>query len=283
MNQLSSFIIATTVLIQCSSTYAASKDLKEVFTAKASITTLTDKVIYPVEVKSRVHSIVKAQIDGIVQSIIQPLGSRINTREKIISLNNQDPTLNFKTNFSEAPVAGVLSKILVREGSFVNKGQDLFIITEPNKTYLSVEVPVKDLSRIKKGLVAKLKVAILDKEFDAKLVGKGSIVNKSSGTVTCEFETSSKSELLPGILGRIELDFSNKKKIMISESSLLFVGDKTYIRKLKNEMVVKLEVKTGIKSNGKVAILKGLEDGETYIKRSNGYLIDGDKVKVVKK
>tara|TARA_Y100000385_G_C13052986_1_gene620723 strand:- start:272 stop:1111 length:840 start_codon:yes stop_codon:yes gene_type:complete len=257
--------------------------IKDVFAKKASLKVIKDSVIYPAEVKSRVYSEVKAQIDGIVDNLYITLGTRVKVGQKVLSLKNQDSTLNYRKNSTSTPVEGVLSKVMVRKGSYVSKGQTLFIITEPEKSYVSVEVPVKDLSQISIGHKAKLKISLIDKNLDVVLVGKGNIVNKTTGTVTCEFNIEKQKELVPGLLGRVELDFSNVERMMIEESSLLYVGDKKLIRKIESNIVKKYEVKIGLKRNGKVEVLEGLKVGEDYVSRSNGYLVDGDKVKVIKK
>lgn len=272
------------ILLLTSSVFGSEgKSVKEVFAKKAALINIKDSVIYPAEVKSRVYSEVKAQIDGIVKEIYFTLGSKVKFGQKILSLSNQDLTLNFTKNKMETPVSGVLSKMLVRKGSYVARGQTLFIITEPSEVFVSVEVPVKDLNKLNINHKAKLKVSTLEKEVNVKLVGKGSVVNKTTGTVTCEFSLDTKENILPGLLGRVELDFSSVEKMMIDESSLLYVGEQKLIRKIENNTVKKYPVKIGVKREGKVEILEGLAIGDSYVSRSNGYLVDGDKVKVIKK
>ena len=276
------FILSLTLLT--TSAFASSdKSVKEVFAKKAALTNIKDSVIYPAEVKSRVYSEVKSQIDGIVKEIYFTLGSKVKFGEKVLSLSNQDLTLNFTKNRMETPVTGVLSKMLVRKGSYVARGQTLFVITEPSEVFVSVEVPVKDLDKLQVNHKAKLNISTLEKEVGVKLVGKGSVVNKTTGTVTCEFSLDKKENILPGLLGRVELDFSSVKKMMIDESSLLYVGEKQLIRKIENNVVKKYPVKVGLKRQGQVEILEGLSIGDSYVSRSNGYLVDGDKVKVIKK
>jgi multidrug efflux pump subunit AcrA (membrane-fusion protein) len=262
--------------------FSTEKNIKEVFVQKAELQKISDIVIYPAEIKSKVYSEVKSQIDGIVDEIYVNLGETVKSNEKIIGLQNQESTLNFRKNITSSPVDGVIAKLLVRKGTFVSKGQSLFVITDPINSFVSVEVPVKDLDKIEIGKMGKLKVDFLDEEIEVKLIGKGNVVNKITGTVTCEFYIEGNRTLLQGVLGRVELDFDNSQKLLVSENAILFAGENKFIRKIENGKVKKYKIEIGRKSVGKVEVVSGLNPGEEYVSRSNGYLVDGDEVKIIK-
>jgi membrane fusion protein (multidrug efflux system) len=262
---------------------AKKADIKKVFTLKTKKEAVKQKIIYPAIVQSRVNSQVRSQFNAIVEKIMVPLGSKVKKGQNLLKLKNQDTTLSFKSFYLEAPVDGVVSLININKGSFVNRGEVAIVLTDPVDLFLSVEVPVKDLKKLSSVKKSNFKNEHVSKSLSAKLVGKGSVVNQTTGTVTCEYQIESSSDLLPGIMGKLELESETTPMYMLPESSLVYVGDETFVRKVEKEKIKKIKVEIGKKLNGKVIINSGLEEGIEVVERSNGFLADGDKVEVVKK
>ena len=71
---------------------------------------------------------------------------------------------------------------------------------------------------------------------------------------------------MPGSLLDIELYYNNKEALSVADTSIIFEDDKKFVYKiLDNNKIKKTEVVTGIRKDGNLEVLKGLNANERVV------------------
>ena len=73
-------------------------------------------------------------------------------------------------------------------------------------------------------------------------------------------------ELLSGSLLEITVKFNLRDSLGVPDTSIMMEGEKSYIYKVSDENITnKTEVDIGLRSDGKVEILSGLNEGDQIV------------------
>lgn len=266
--------------------WGAPRPIPEVFTQSAKLGKVKQTLLFPALVKSRVESNIRADGDLIVVKSHVSLGQRVKKGDVLLELRQQDTTLNYHNRLLRAPVAGVVAALMVNTGEYVQKGQDLALLNEPEQLFLKLEMPLAHHRDVKPGLVAqgKFKATSDDTGFEAKVSGVGTVLDAALGTVPVELEfVGTLPAVLPGTITNVELVLAEQDKMLFPESALYYSGEKTYLPILKDGKVSKIEVKVQSAGSGSVEVLSGVAVGQEVIVGAGEFLKDGDSVKVAKK
>ena len=90
------------------------------------------------------------------------------------------------------------------------------------------------------------------------------------------------SEIIPGSLLEIEILYNNKNALSVPDTSVMYEGSKKFIYKIvENNMLKKVEVKTGVRNQGNIEILDGLVEGDKIIAEGLTKVRPGMKVKPI--
>ena len=91
-------------------------------------------------------------------------------------------------------------------------------------------------------------------------------------------------EILPGSLLDIELLYDQKEALSVTDTSIIFEDEKKFVYKiLDNNKIKKTEVVTGIRKDGNLEVLKGLNPNERVVKEGLARLADGMTVRPLTK
>ena len=91
-------------------------------------------------------------------------------------------------------------------------------------------------------------------------------------------------EILPGSLLDIELLYNEKEGLSVADTSIIFEDEKKFVYKvLDNNKIEKTQVKTGVRKDGNLEILDGLEANDKVVKEGLTLLANGMFVKPITK
>ena len=260
------------------------KTKPQVTVEKAKLTKITRTLLYPALIKSRVESNMKAEEDFIVIRQIIGLGQKVKKGDKLIELRQQDTSVNYQNRILRAPVDGVVAAIFVNQGEYIQKGQAIALINNPEELYLKIEIPLAHHQEVKSGLKAIVKSSMMgDKKITAEIIGIGTVMDPASGTIPVELAFTEKNvSLLSGSIMQVEIILNEEDKFVVSEKALYYSGEKIFLPILKAGKVTKKEVTLGARENGKVEINEGLQDGDDIITGAGEFLKDNQEVEVIK-
>jgi RND family efflux transporter MFP subunit len=156
--------------------------------------------------------------------------------------------------------------------------------------YVQAQVPETYLSNIKLNSPVEVLVKSLGKTYIGKIRQIDNYIKPNNRSFGIEIALDNKENLLrPNQTAILKIeDYTNKEAILIPNSALIEAADKKFNvfvagkpNSKKEAIVTKKEVETGISSESKIEILKGLEEGERVITEGVRSLKDKMEVQVV--
>ncbi len=179
-----------------------------------------------------------------------------------------DLILNLKSGNIIAPFDGVLGYTGLTEDIFVS--DNIFIITlDDNSTIFSdIKIPESFAPFIKKGLPVEARLSSYkDKVFNGKINFISSRINADTRSLLSRIKINNKNlELLSGSLLEIKVKFNLRNSLSVPDTSIMMEGDKSYIYTVSDENITnKTEVEIGLRGDGKVEILSGINEGDLIV------------------
>jgi cobalt-zinc-cadmium efflux system membrane fusion protein len=216
----------------------------------------------------------QAQMDNSMLNI------SLNSLAQKLRMININPNNITETNISRtvpilSPINGIVSKVNVNIGRFVNPSDILFEIIDPSDIHLNLKIFEKDLDKLAKG--QKL-VAFTNNQPDKKypceisLIG-GDLSEERTAEVHCHFENFDKS-LVPGMYMNAEIEIKSHETLAIPEDAIVsFEGlDYVFIKKVGMEFEMKA-VETGVKENKYVEVINSASFAEKQIVTKGAYTL----------
>ncbi|WP_237883390.1 efflux RND transporter periplasmic adaptor subunit [Pseudomonas sp. PGPR40] len=178
-----------------------------------------------------------------------------------------------------SPISGVLQELNVRAGMTVAAGETLARVNGLSSVWLAVAVPESDAGAITVGQAVEARLPAFP---GATLSGNVSAIlpetNPDSRTLRVRVELPNPDgRLRPGLTAQVRLNRT-------AEQSVLWVPSEAVIRTGRRALVMlaedagryrPVEVQLGQESDGKTAILKGLEEGQKVV-TSGQFLLDSE-------
>ena len=167
-----------------------------------------------------------------------------------------------------APFSGVLGYTGLTEDIFVSN--NIFIITlDDNSTiYSDIKIPENYSASIKKGLPVEVKISSYkNKVFKGEVDFVSSRINADTRSLLSRIKVENKNlELISGSLLEVSIMFNMRNSLGVPDTSIIMEGEKAFIYKVSPENITnKIEVQIGNRSEGKVEILSGLNEGDIIV------------------
>ncbi len=183
-----------------------------------------------------------------------------------------------------APIEGVISQRLVKEGNFIQLQAPLFRIDDFDPLLAVLNVPERELRTLRPGLVVAMVVdAIPTAAFEGKVARISPVVDSGTGTfrVTCEFRDDA-NRLKSGMFGRISVVYDQRDDVLaVPREAVLESDAEPALFVVRDGKAVRQVVRTGARSGGFVEIVEGIADGEAVVTTGSATLRDGAKVQVL--
>lgn len=178
-----------------------------------------------------------------------------------------------------APFDGYIQKINFEQGEMVAAGMSIVSMISNRASQIEINVPTSYYIRRGDYSSATAKIELLgDRDFDLKLIGTTPKANLS-GLYSMRFNIVGKDQPSPGMIAMVTVNYNNCSasyaQIPVSaivENSVWVVGG----GKVSTKQIEIIE----LKSNG-VALVDGLDSGETVVTAGVRSLKEGQKVEVM--
>lgn len=182
-----------------------------------------------------------------------------------------------------APFSGVIAERNIESGTNVMPGMPAFRLVAIDKIKVKVAIPEKDISAIRIGQEATIKISALgDKKVQGKIAEKGVTANPLSHTYEVKMALDNPEEdLMPGMVCNVNInnEIADKQKIIIPIKSIQIGNNGNQFVWLAADNQAKQRfVKTGDFSNDGVIITEGLNTGEYIITEGYQKVSEGMKI-----
>lgn len=178
--------------------------------------------------------------------------------------------------YSEAD--GIVSKLNVRQGTYVKSGMQLAVIQDYSSVWINVSVAEKDLGFLSKGMKAKVTLPNLSSQtLTARIDYIYPTIDEASRTGQVRLVLNNKDgDLRPGAYADVSFETTSEKRLAIPAEAVLRSSEGDYVVvALGDGRFQSRSVKTGIHNKGKVQVLSGLNEGDEIVVSSQ-FLIDSE-------
>ncbi len=177
-----------------------------------------------------------------------------------------------------APQSGVITKMGIRDGMFVTPQLQMYTIANLSSVWVLVDVFEHQLNWVSVGNKAEMSVQGLPGEtWTGKVDYIYPELNPVNRTlkVRLKFNTP-RQRLKPNMFADITLYSTPKTVLSVPSEAIIYYENNPRIVKVVGEYKYQpIEVKTGMKSEGQVEILEGLQDGDKVVV-SGQFMLDSE-------
>ncbi len=225
----------------------------------------------------------------------------LSSREKIENLYSQylksehellKAEKNYEHAFIKAPFTGVISHIKPVEKQEIEAGKELFVLTNPDKLFVDLELSPEIYSRAKsENMQVYISLDDYNNFYKLKLQSiSDKVLNDNSNIVLRALIDSNQSlqeqgiNLNHGELANFKVILNSFKSLALPEKAILTEGEDSYIFKVENGKASKLKVSPGIRQNGWRAVSlseDSLTTDSTVVIEGMNKLKDGYSVELI--
>lgn len=182
-----------------------------------------------------------------------------------------------------APFAGLVVTRYIHFAEQVNSGMPLFRISDFNPLLCPIQIPERDIPKVRIGQQAYLTLEAWPEErFPAKVLRIRPVVDAATGTVRVTLEVETKGRLSPGMFARVFVQTETRSEAMViprSALSLESIGDTVYVAQ--GEIASRRDVELGFKEGDSVEVLSGVSEGEQIVVVGQDGLSDGTPIQIL--
>lgn len=183
-------------------------------------------------------------------------------------------TLTFRS-----PVAGVVTEKKALQGMRFMPGETLYQVTNLSSVWVIADVFEQDIGLVRPGAKATVRInAYPDKVFTGPVTYVYPTLTAETRTVPVRVELTNTGGLLkPGMFTQVELSAAPKGDVLtVPTSAVIDSGRRQIVLvQIKEGRFEPREVKVGARSEERVQILEGVQDGELVVVAAN-FLIDAE-------
>ena len=178
-----------------------------------------------------------------------------------------------------APIGGVVTELLAREGMTVAPGATLFRINGLSTVWANAEVPESQAALLRPGAKVQARSpAVPGTVFVGRVQAILPEVNPTTRTLKARLELANpKGALLPGMFVQMQFtDLRNDKALLVPTEAIIQTGKRTLAMLAEeNGRFRPVEVEIGVESGGMTEIKRGLQAGQRVVVSAQ-FLIDSE-------
>lgn len=227
------------------------------------------------------------QVTGkIVKKLVEE-GQWIEKGTPLVEIDRDIVGYEFERAKVESPISGTVGKIFLDEGASVAPQVPIALVFKIGSVKVMADVAEKDISKIRRGAIAKVSVdAYSAQTFKGTVTKISPMVDLMSRTASVEITVANPGhKLKPGMFANVELVVGSRKDVAhLPQTAVLeeFGEEKKYAFVIENNKAVRREVKTGLISGDLIEIKTGIEPGELVVVKGQHYLKENEEVEIVK-
>ena len=201
-----------------------------------------------------------------------------------IKVNKDDVIAKLSTKTITAPFAGIIGKRGISGSSLGSENTIILTLDDSRKVLCDLKIPEVYAGVLKKGLNLNAKFsAYKNKIYKGKIESVASRVDAQTRSILARAKINNEaSEIIPGSLLEIEIFYNEKNTLSVPDTSIMYEGSKKFVYKIiEDNMIKKSEIETGIRHNGNLEIISGLNEGDKIIAEGLTKVRPGMKVKPI--
>jgi membrane fusion protein, multidrug efflux system len=179
-----------------------------------------------------------------------------------------------------APFSGAIGERYVNAGEYVQPASKVASIYALDPVRVTVSVPEPAVGKVKEGQSLGLHVAAApERTFSATVVYLSPTLRQSTRDLVVEAKAPNPDGVLrPGMFATVELTIGQEQLPTVPEDAVVVEGTVKKIYLVKEGRAFELVIRTGVKEDGRIAVLEPLDGKTQVIRRPPPGLRDGAAV-----
>ena len=185
-----------------------------------------------------------------------------------------------------APFDGVLGYRGITEDILGSDNSIIITLDDNSIIYSDIKIPETFASFIEKDLPAKVRFSgRKNKIYEGIIYAVSSRINaETRSLLTRVMIKNENSELIPGSLLEITINYNERSSLGIPDTSMMIEGSKSYVYKVSEDNIAnKTEIEIGIRNSGFIEIISGLDEGEVVVAEGLKKVRPRSEIKPIKK
>ncbi|MEQ8626179.1 efflux RND transporter periplasmic adaptor subunit [Ekhidna sp.] len=170
-------------------------------------------------------------------------------------------------HYIKAPFSGITGFRDIAEGSYLNPGARITELYRINPIKLEFNIPSKYISLVNNGDQLTFEVDGYDEQFAGEIYAVEPLIDPQTRSISLRARASNdESKLFPGQFARVSLTLETiPNALMIPTESVIpeLSGKKVFL--YKNGQVTPVQVSTGIRTEDRIQVTSGINEGDTVI------------------
>jgi RND family efflux transporter MFP subunit len=181
-----------------------------------------------------------------------------------------------------APFSGLVVERYVKFAQHVTNNERLFRLSDFDPLLCPIQVPEKELPRLRPGQPAKLQVESWpDESFAARVLRVSPVVDAESGTVKVTLEVAGQGKLRPGMFASAYLEMESKPAaLVIPKQALALDSLEDTVFVARDGVAERRTLRLGFRSQDLLEVLEGLSEGESVVVVGQDGLSAGTPVEI---
>ncbi len=191
-----------------------------------------------------------------------------------------------KLNYAsiEAPINGMITERMVKQGNLIRDNDPLFNIVDLNSLKAVLHLPEKELSHVKKDQIVLLHIdALGDQQVSGKIERIRPSIDTDTGTFKVVAQLNNDNHFLKtGMFGKVEVVFDvHRDSLIMQQQAVVTQDNRSHVFVVKDNKAIQMPVTLGFRHNGLVEIIDGLIGDEQVITTGQQILKHETKVEIV--
>ncbi|HRZ13920.1 MAG TPA: efflux RND transporter periplasmic adaptor subunit [Candidatus Omnitrophota bacterium] len=251
----------------------------KVVTVKAE--TIQEYIDYVANVKAQEETFVYPKVPGKIVEKVKQEGDSVAKGETIAWIDRDEVGLTFEKAAVEAPLTGMVARVLVDTGANVSPQAPVALIVDMDRVRVFLDMPEKYLPSISAGMNAAVSVeAYPDEVFNGTITRISPMVDTATRTCQVEIGIDNKEhKLRSGMYAKVKVVTREyKDALVVLKEALLGKDPQQYVYVIKEHKASVRDVKAGVRQGPFVQIVGGLTVGDKVVIMGQQRLREGAAV-----
>lgn len=211
---------------------------------------------------------------------------RLNTRYEGLRAQLALAELDLSEAVIRAPISGHIAQRFVRTGNMIQAYQPraLFHVVNDQTLRATIHLPEQALSSVRVGQNARISLNQTGlTQIDAQVSRISPVVDATSGTFRVVLSIPNEAhEYRAGMFARVQLHYAEKDNVVrIPHHALIRIDQTAYVFVVENDKAVRKAVIPGLRENGYIEIIEGIDAGSTLVVTGQNTLREDARVEVI--
>lgn len=185
-----------------------------------------------------------------------------------------------------APFNGLVQKTYVQKGELVSPGKPLLELVSLENLKAFFSVPQNDASKLMPGMPVSMHIPALDdSEVSSVIHSINPALEPGTRNMTATaFFPGNADRARPGMAVNVHVELNKTQEaVIIPAQAVQRLGTESWVYTVEDNHARKRKIETGPTRQGRVMVLKGLEEGELLVVTPDQRLKDQSQVSVIRK